>query len=271
MLLCKNTKNLPIGNINKSLYVGGHPYYKFSYVPPELKNNPDRYSFNKWGYRADEFEEIDDSFGVVTIGCSHSFGWGVDTDKTYSAIFCKLLSENFPKLKVKNWNLSLPSKSNDYISRTALNFMPFLKPKIVLVCFTGIYRREYYDLDGNCLDYLLGRTIKENDHLICREKHTSWMEENCGIYDHLKELTSVHDSNMNFFKNYKLIELTVQQLKIKWAFSTIEENQWIIKNDIDKSCYLGQWDKVDVVSKNDCHMGINSHNCIANNFYNLLF
>jgi hypothetical protein len=247
------------------MYVGGHPYKKFKYVPPELANNPQKYKFNKFGYRADEFDAIDESFGVLTVGCSHSFGWGVEEHQKYSSVFCQQLSEP----NVKDWNMALPSKSNDYLARTLLAAVPILKPKIVLVCFTGIFRREYYDIEGKCLDYLLGRHIKDNDKLVCRERHSSWLEEDHQIYDHMTELASSPESNMNFYKNYKLIEMLMKLHKIKWAFSTINEKQWSRKTreGIDNSRYVKPWKKLDIISPEDDHMGAKSHSSLADKFH----
>lgn len=254
-------KNLNFDSISKSLYVGGYPYSNFKYVPPELKN-PEKYRFNSLGYRCDEFNLED--HGVLTIGCSHTFGWGVRVEERFSSILCQKLEQRIKK-PVADWNLALPSKSNDYISRTLMGSLFVLKPKLVVICFTGLFRKEIYDDRGRILDFLLGRHIKHEDDMILRYRHSSWAEDDFKTYDNLTAAANLFDANVNFFKNYKLIESILSLKKINWIYCFLNEQQILIeiKRNLQKDNCIGNWKKLDKVSLQDDHMGVESHKQLA--------
>ena len=65
-----------------------HNKKRYGNVSP-ISNNV-IYTLNKYGYRCPEFNKIDWTNSIVTLGCSHTLGIGINNDETYS----NLLQEN---------------------------------------------------------------------------------------------------------------------------------------------------------------------------------
>ena len=128
-------------------------------------------------------------------------------------------------LNVTNWNLSLSGGSNDYISRTLLEAIPILEPDIVIVCFTAPSRRDYIAADGvyynlnNHFDNL-SRSRTERD-----------------IYNHYLGLVSKYDDQLNFYRNYKLVEMLLSQYEIEWYYTSIN-NGSVITQDMDDLSHI---------------------------------
>ena len=57
------------------------------------RNNQVRYTFNKDGYRTDEFKKIDWANSVVVFGCSNAFGVGIDDADTTPAQLSRLINK----------------------------------------------------------------------------------------------------------------------------------------------------------------------------------
>jgi hypothetical protein len=76
------------------------------FTPIDLEyhpNNPDRdvFELNSFGYRTKEFILNED---LVTLGCSQTFGWGVDKEQSWPELISK-------KLNISVTNLALPGDS----------------------------------------------------------------------------------------------------------------------------------------------------------------
>jgi hypothetical protein len=56
------------------------------------RHNTVRYTFNKQGYRTDEFKNIDWKNSVVIFGCSNAFGVGLDDQEVVSYQLSKLIN-----------------------------------------------------------------------------------------------------------------------------------------------------------------------------------
>lgn len=186
--------------------------------------------FNECGYRADTFREKEGT-KVVSIGCSDVFGYCLPREQRFSDLFCQGVAEHTGQ-KAINWNLGLPGKSNDYIARNLLQAAEVLKPDIVLVCFTRIIRREWFNELGVCVDYIPGNT-------------------NCGVLVRSSfEVQSNYNANLlNFYMNYKLIEKTFPNTPLYISLSLNTRGQFVGKEDIesliDPKKYVGYFESVD--------------------------
>lgn len=96
------------------------------------------YTFNSYGFRSDEFN-LDPS--VMFLGCSHTFGIGLPLENTFPHLVSK-------QLGLKNFNLSNSGGSNDLAFRLAHNWIPQLRPKVVVLFSPEAARSEAIDMDN---------------------------------------------------------------------------------------------------------------------------
>lgn len=80
------------------------------------------YSYNNYGFRTDEFNQIGDCF--ITLGCSYTEGIGVDIKHTYGHYLEK-------ELNLKCYNLGWESTGSCTVFMIANLWIPILKPKYV--------------------------------------------------------------------------------------------------------------------------------------------
>ena len=136
---------------------------KFGYYAdnelPKIEN-PD-YKTNSHGYRCPEFSPLPDGGkNVVVLGCSHTFGEGLEEGQ----IWCTQLSKLLEEKNLRFWNLGQPGASPDKVVRILHGTEKVLFPKIIIVCWPAISRRErldHYPLDLTADNPLLKT---ENNH-----------------------------------------------------------------------------------------------------------
>jgi len=111
-------------------------YYADNQLPQA--NNPD-YKTNSHGYRCPEFSPIPDGGkNVVVLGCSHTFGEGLEQ----SEIWIQFLEELLDNKLLRFWNLGQPGASPDKCVRILYGSEKILFPKIIIVCWPVYSRRE---------------------------------------------------------------------------------------------------------------------------------
>lgn len=201
--------------------------------------------FNEKGYRSDSFLKKG-HLNILSIGCSDVFGLGLNKEERFSDLFCRYLKDKTSK-EINNFNLGLPGKSNDYISRNIISTFNMLKPNIVIICFTRIIRREFFDKDGKCIDFL--------------PNHDNF--KNIFIYESFNLLSNKNNDLINFYKNYKLIYEFLKSKKTIMFFTLSLNTKGNlvgledIENIIDKKNYIGYFDWIDNSDKH--HPGIKSN------------
>ena len=114
---------------------------KFGYYAdnelPRAENN--EYETNGHGYRCQEFKPLPDGGkNVVVLGCSHTFGVGLRQED----IWCTKLSKLTRSKNLRFWNLGQPGASPDKVVRILYGSEKVLFPKIIIVCWPNISRRE---------------------------------------------------------------------------------------------------------------------------------
>lgn len=208
-----------------------------------------KYCFNSYGYRCPEFDKHAD-IRIVAIGCSYVMGIGLPESALFHYRFARQL-ESYRNQSAVVWNLGSPSASNDYISRLLYLAIPYLDPHIVLVNFTHGGRREYLSVQKKIVPYnpwLHGanKTIAE-------------------ICNHFSALNSHHDDVLNFFKNYKAVESSLQDRC--WLFSTIDPQVLEeVKNHIDIKRYAGNLPIIDK-ALDQLHPGPKSQEILFKNYW----
>ena len=109
--------------------------------PPGWGKKDIRYLINSWGFRSPEFDLTGQTKNIMTFGCSYTFGVGVDENHTWPNQMRKF----FPDYRV--YNLGISGCGADTVTRLAINWIPVLKPDIVLILWPNRYRFETYDND----------------------------------------------------------------------------------------------------------------------------
>jgi len=166
-----------------------------------------QYKINSAGFRGKDFENID----LITLGCSITFGIGVDQDKTWPYRLAE-------KGNLTVANLSKPAGSPDTCFRFASYWIPELKPKYVVYLQPPPGRLEILKSD-----------------LFQREQGQLTIN-NTGVID--KRLYSMYNAwirnKINNDLNYQKNKLAIAQLctnnNIEFLSYTLEG--WDFKNDL---------------------------------------
>ena len=122
-----NDKELPKSLAHKKLIKEGQPTIN--------------YNINSHGYRCPEFSPLPDGKkNVVILGCSHTFGVGLDGNEHWVHF---LSQHNTDRLRY--WNLAVPGCSGDRMVRILYGAEKVLFPNIIICCWPNISRRERLD------------------------------------------------------------------------------------------------------------------------------
>ena len=95
------------------------------------------YKTNSYGYRCPEFNVPDGKKNVVVLGCSHTFGEGLEDNEHW----VHFVSQHNTKM-LRWWNLGQPGASSDKVVRILYGCEKILFPKIIIVCWPFWSRRE---------------------------------------------------------------------------------------------------------------------------------
>ena len=220
-------------------------YYADNELPKA--SNPD-YETNSHGYRCPEFSPLPDGGkNVVVLGCSHTFGEGLDDDEVWVSQLSKLVKSN-----LRFWNLGQPGASPEQVIRILYGCEKVLFPKIIIVCWPVSSRRERLD------HYPLSLT--GNNPLLKTENE--------------------HTDKHNFLKCVFQLEKFAQYNNAKTLHCFAEEihhipdvqmlNQYTVKN-----CWP-EWDghgtreivREPNLAKDGMHYGVLHHKAFAEKIYN---
>ena len=114
-------------------------YYADNEIPPQKIEG---YKVNGRGYRCAEFSPLPDGGkNVVVLGCSHTFGIGLDDEDVWVSKLENLLH----KKKLRLWNLGSPGASPEKCVRILCGAEKVLFPKIIIACWPSITRRQRLD------------------------------------------------------------------------------------------------------------------------------
>jgi len=121
--------------------------YDKKIINPYWKGKTVKYTLNAHGYRGPSFNS-DAKLKIVTIGCSHAFGLGIDDSSTWAEQLKKLISAQFNTNDVEVFNLGTPGASSDLNTVQLYQLIDIIKPNIVL-WVPPAWRR--YDIGINSL------------------------------------------------------------------------------------------------------------------------
>ena len=97
---------------------------------------------NSYGYRCPEFSPMPNGGkNVVVLGCSHTFGEGLEEHETWVSVVAKNSNKT-----LRWWNLARPGGNADQMVRILYGTEKVLFPKIIVACWPAWSRRERLDL-----------------------------------------------------------------------------------------------------------------------------
>ena len=100
------------------------------------------YTVNSSGYRCPEWRPLPDGKkNVVVLGCSHTFGEGLDDGE----VWVDQLYKKVDQQRLRFWNLGQPGASPDKCVRILYGSEKVLFPQIIIVCWPLWSRRERLD------------------------------------------------------------------------------------------------------------------------------
>jgi len=159
------------------------------------------YTYNSLGFRGDE--PTKKGFKIMSIGCSHTEGVGLNDNETWSHQLSKLIDG-------VDCNFGFGGRSNDYVARCLLAYYDLIKPDLVLIMYPNQDRREYYTDEGGIEPF----AYKPWGHLV-------ETEEGRGIYQGLM-LTANNEANfINWYKNHLLIKYFLETKNCKWVWNGV--------------------------------------------------
>lgn len=115
-------------------FIGGdadHTFYKNREKQPidwYYRDVIIEYSFNRWGHRSKNIEDLDLNNYILYTGCSHTQGTGLEENKTYPHQLSK-------KLNCDYYNLAIPATGIDIIEYNLLLWMARINkpPKLIVL------------------------------------------------------------------------------------------------------------------------------------------
>ena len=208
------------------------------------------YKTNSYGYRCPEFNKhLEGGKNVIVLGCSHTFGEGLEEKEIWVNILAKNLENKHSVKTLRWWNLARPGGNADQLIRILYATENFLYPKIIIACWPAISRRERLDLESQNL--------------------TSDSE-------FLKIETANTDKN-NFLRNVFFLEKFAQKNNAKTfhffadEYIPLEGDLNILKDKTIKNCWP-EWNKDKIIikepnlAKDGVHYGAEHHKVFARLF-----
>jgi hypothetical protein len=209
------------------------------------------YKTNSLGYRCPEFRPLPDGGkNVVVLGCSHTFGEGLEEKE----IWISQVAKQSNKI-LRWWNLGQPGASSDLMIRILHGTEKVLFPKIIIACWPAQSRRERLDQ--------IPHNLTSNDTLLKTENNNT-------------------DRN-NFLKNVFLLEKFAEKNNAK-TFHCFAEDVYPLDNTLQvfkdytiKNCWP-EWDqhhlpdaKRDIITtpslaRDSVHYGVEHHEVFARLF-----
>ena len=157
------------------------------------------YTYNSLGFRGDE--PTKEGFRVMSIGCSHTEGVGLNDDQTWSSQLCGIING-------VDLNFGSGGRSNDYVVRCLLTYFDLVKPDLVLIMYPNQDRREYYTEEEGIEPF----AYKPWGYL-------SETEKGIEVYNSLITSTNNEENFINWYKNHLLVKYFLESKNCKWVWN----------------------------------------------------
>lgn len=163
-------------------------------------SNKNTYTYNELGFRGNSF--LKDGFKIMSVGCSHTEGIGVNDNETWPYYLSTLIKNSV------DLNFGHSGRSNDYIARTILTFVDKVNPNLVLIMYSYPSRREYYKKDGGIEPFALNPWGYYKEH-----------PEGIKEFQMYSELSNEEDDFINWYKNHQLITYYLKSKEIPFVWN----------------------------------------------------
>jgi len=159
------------------------------------------YTYNELGFRGDSVKK--QGYKVMSLGCSHTEGVGVNYNDTWLLQFSSLIPDGV------NMNFGKGGRSNDFICRCLLTFYDLIKPDLVLIMYSSPLRREVYTKGGGVEPFMpthsWGYMVETSDGK--------------KIQNYLSEIQNDNEDFINWYKNHQLIKLFLESKNCNWLWN----------------------------------------------------
>jgi hypothetical protein len=211
------------------------------------------YTYNELGFRGDSIKK--DGFKVMSLGCSHTEGVGVNNDETWPAQFVKLIPNGV------NINFGTGGRSGDFVVRCLFSYYDLIKPDLVLIFYPEIVRREIYTKDGGVEPYMPTSAWGFTEETI----------EGMNTQKLKIELQNDNEDFINWYKNHQLIKLFLESKKCNFIWNgSLIRSSYKDEFRYDGDFFLNVLDKaVDNKHCGPMHLknyALNLHNFIQKNY-----
>lgn len=204
------------------------------------------YTYNELGFRGDSINKK--GFKIMSIGCSFTEGVGVNNNETWPAQFTSLVSDGV------NLNFGTGGRSNDFIARCLLSFYDFIKPDLVLIMYTNMFRREVYT-KNNFIEPFMPTHIWG---------FLSEKEEGQQIQKNMVDLQNDNSDLINWYKNHLLIKYFLESRNANWLWNGCFN---IPKEYVDVNRYDGEYDIFEDYGADNSHPGSKHNKLYSNRLY----
>lgn len=153
------------------------------------------YNLNSQGYRDKEWDIIDWDNSIVFLGCSHTFGIGVEQSETIPLQVQNIL--NIPCV-----NLGIPGGNNFFNSINSANLINYnIKPKAVM--FQRTYKTRWFKIENDQLDTIIS-SDREATKIFPNDAYTEFLDSNISniIKSQWKNICPVIEYKMEMFKDH---------------------------------------------------------------------
>lgn len=205
-----------------------------------------KYTYNSLGFRGDE--PTKEGLKVMSIGCSHTEGVGLNDNQTWSHQICKLING-------VDLNFGFGGRSNDYVVRCLLTFFDLVKPDLVLIMYPDQDRKEYYTEKGGIEPFAYNPW-----------GFLSETEEGVSIYKSLMSIANNNENYINWYKNHLLVKYFLEAKNCKWAWNGA--HLFTAPQELNR--FDGDYRNFIDFGSDGSHSGPEHNRIYANNLYNFL-
>ena len=225
-------------------------HYSDNEIPKQ--DNTD-YQVNSYGYRCPEWTPMPDGKkNVVVLGCSHTFGEGLEDGEVWVDQLYNLLDQRLLRV----WNLGSRGASTDKIVRILYATEKVLSPNVIIICWPERSRRERLENQAKNLtsDNVLLKTETDETDQNNFLKNVFFAEK----FAEKQGATIFHCFAHEVYELNGLNVLKEYSLKNCWP-------EWSpIRKEQHKRIFINKHS----LAEDGIHFGVEHHTVFANMFYN---
>jgi hypothetical protein len=207
------------------------------------------YTYNELGFRGESINKS--GFKIMSIGCSHTEGVGVNDDETWPAKFSSLIPNSV------NLNFGTGGRSNDFIVRCLISYYDVIKPDLVLIMYTSPMRREIYTktcgIEPFTPTHSWGYLTDTEDGKI--------------IQNYLSHLQNDNEDAINWYKNHLLVKYFLESKKCNWVWNGSYINNL---NIVENNRFDGDYYSFIDYGVDGIHSGPNHNKIYADKLYSFI-